>query len=229
MGLSLSASDDGSTPTCSSGGSEGGGSEGGGSDSSGDDGSDGDGSDGDGSGGDSSDGESSDGDSSDDGTRAGSQGGLQEGHHAADGVLAVRLSHGVGLGDPARKGAKLYLVKWCGLPEAEATWEPAAHITHALLAEAVPLPMLDGRAASSVTAQARPCPTVVAVSKADARRQAVDLDVDLLIYLFIFILYYKQKEPAIEASLYVCGAGTSDPSLLSAPSREPPPMRCRYD
>ena len=50
------------------------------------------------------------------------------------GCLQCVCRDGVGLGDPARKGAKLYLVKWCGLPEAEATWEPAAHLTPALLA-----------------------------------------------------------------------------------------------
>ena len=64
---------------------------------------------------------------------------LKEGQHEADGILRVRLSEGHAAGDPASKGARLYLVKWRGLSEADATWEPAKYLNAALLAAAPPL------------------------------------------------------------------------------------------
>ena len=39
-------------------------------------------------------------------------------------------------GDPVKRGAKVYLVKWEGYPESEASWEPCKHLSSALLAEA---------------------------------------------------------------------------------------------
>ena len=59
-----------------------------------------------------------------------------DGYHCAEAVLAVRLSLGTHTGDPVKRGARLYLVKWQGYPQSEASWEKCKHLSSALLAEA---------------------------------------------------------------------------------------------